>query len=75
MPKKVNWFLINENYGANLFPFGYHFDADYHGFVKEFGRGSKYQSVGTANGYLRQGYGLKTYNSLAKYLFKMFNRF
>ncbi len=70
--KKVNWFLINENYGANLFPFGFHFDANYDGFVREFGKGSNHQSVGLANGRLRQGYVLESYNSIAAYFFKMF---
>ena len=52
--KRLNWFLINENYGANLYPFAIHFDADYHGFKKAFGRGMEYQAVGTENGFLRQ---------------------
>ncbi|MFC1687151.1 PEP-utilizing enzyme [Patescibacteria group bacterium] len=71
MPKKkLNWFLINENYGANLCPFAFHFDADYHGFKKAYGRGMNYQGVGTENGFLRQTYVLEDYVSFAKFIFK-----
>ncbi len=69
MSKKINWFLINENYGANLCPFVFHFDADYHGFKKILGMGCNYQSVGIFNGLLRQGYGLDDYNKLAGMIF------
>lgn len=72
MPKKINWFLISENYGANLFPFGFHFPADYFGWKKVFGRGCAYQSVGTANGFLHQAYGLEAYNAMANFFFKKF---
>ena len=69
MKGKVNWFLINENYGANLSPYAFHFDADYWGFKKILGRGMHYQAVGTENGFLRQAYDLDDYNSFAKFVF------
>ena len=70
MPKKdLNWFLISENYGANLCPYAFHFDADYHGFKKVYGRGILYQAVGTQNGFLRQTYDLADYNSFATFIF------
>ncbi|HCM68538.1 MAG TPA: hypothetical protein DIS62_06125 [Candidatus Kerfeldbacteria bacterium] len=67
--KRLNWFLINENYGANLYPFAIHFDADYHGFKKAFGRGMEYQAVGTENGFLRQAYVVEDYDRFAQFIF------
>jgi len=67
--EKINWFLINENYGANLCPFAFHFDADYHGFKKEYGKGVNYQAVGIENGFLRQVYDLEDYNAFARFFF------
>ena len=60
---------MNENYGANLCPYAFHFDADYHGFKKEYGRGMNYQGVGTENGFLRQIYDLDDYNDFAQWIF------
>lgn len=70
LKKKLNWFLINENYGANLCPFAFHFDADYHGFKKAYGRGMNFQGVGIENGFLRQTYVLEDYVDFAKFTFK-----
>jgi len=69
MKKNINWFLINENYGGNLCPYAFHFDADYDGFIKTQGKGTDYQAVGFFNGLLRQAYGLEEYNDVARYTF------
>ena len=67
--KKLNWFLINENYGANLCPYAFHFDADYHGFKKAYGVGINYQAIGIENGFLRQAYDLDEYNRMAFFFY------
>lgn len=72
--KKIDWFLDDENYNANLYPYAIHFDADYRGFREILGRGLDHQAIGISKGFLRQTHGYEDYVNFAKFVYHLLNK-